>query len=112
MIPFNTLFIYSNNYIRILLSFPTRRSSDLIRVWVPGCATGEEVFSIAILLREHMSSLVTVPRVQIFATDIDEPALRSEEHTSELQSPVHLVCRLLLEKKKTNTVMSCIYILF
>src|SRR5438876_8387258 len=28
---------------------------------------------------------------------------RSEEHTSELQSPVHLVCRLLLEKKKTYT---------
>src|SRR5690348_18109999 len=28
------------------------------------------------------------------------PARRSEEHTSELQSPVHLVCRLLLEKKK------------
>src|SRR4051794_41495707 len=27
---------------------------------------------------------------------------RSEEHTSELQSPVHLVCRLLLEKKKSN----------
>src|SRR5690348_18011777 len=29
-------------------------------------------------------------------------SLRSEEHTSELQSPVHLVCRLLLEKKKTH----------
>src|SRR5690348_18085997 len=29
---------------------------------------------------------------------------RSEEHTSELQSPVHLVCRLLLEKKKTNKI--------
>src|SRR6267154_6732784 len=29
---------------------------------------------------------------------------RSEEHTSELQSPVHLVCRLLLEKKKQNTI--------
>src|SRR5437762_5583867 len=29
------------------------------------------------------------------------PALRSEEHTSELQSPMYLVCRLLLEKKKT-----------
>src|SRR5690348_17689400 len=28
---------------------------------------------------------------------------RSEEHTSELQSPVHLVCRLLLEKKKTTS---------
>src|SRR6266487_4708971 len=35
--------------------------------------------------------------------------LRSEEHTSELQSPVHLVCRLLLEKKKTasSIVFSC-----
>src|SRR4051794_41680083 len=32
--------------------------------------------------------------------------LRSEEHTSELQSPVHLVCRLLLEKKKENQVAS------
>src|SRR5438876_5663582 len=38
---------------------------------------------------------------------------RSEEHTSELQSPVHLVCRLLLEKKKTTTqpttVLPCMY---
>src|SRR5258708_28073854 len=34
----------------------------------------------------------------------DEPGLiRSEEHTSELQSPDHLVCRLLLEKKKTTS---------
>src|SRR5258708_22338958 len=32
--------------------------------------------------------------------------LRSEEHTSELQSPDHLVCRLLLEKKKSNTPMN------
>src|SRR4051794_41200737 len=32
---------------------------------------------------------------------ISQSAFRSEEHTSELQSPVHLVCRLLLEKKKT-----------
>src|SRR5438876_8563548 len=31
---------------------------------------------------------------------------RSEEHTSELQSPVHLVCRLLLEKKNFNTIGS------
>src|SRR5438876_7757522 len=37
-------------------------------------------------------------------TDVFIIHIRSEEHTSELQSPVHLVCRLLLEKKKlTNT---------
>src|SRR2546429_2384880 len=35
-------------------------------------------------------------------TDLD--ALRSEEHTSELQSRLHLVCRLLLEKKKKNNI--------
>src|SRR5690348_17831203 len=34
------------------------------------------------------------------------PCARSEEHTSELQSPVHLVCRLLLEKKKLNDTKS------
>src|SRR5256885_13087139 len=34
-------------------------------------------------------------------------AVRSEEHTSELQSPCNLVCRLLLEKKKTNYYDSC-----
>src|SRR5258708_16315505 len=34
-------------------------------------------------------------------------AIRSEEHTSELQSPDHLVCRLLLEKKKKTTAISC-----
>src|SRR5258708_29592873 len=32
---------------------------------------------------------------------------RSEEHTSELQSPDHLVCRLLLEKKKKNEMIQC-----
>src|SRR5690348_17712478 len=36
-------------------------------------------------------------------------ALRSEEHTSELQSPVHLVCRLLLEKKNKYTHLPLIY---
>src|SRR5256885_2527176 len=34
------------------------------------------------------------------------PTVRSEEHTSELQSPCNLVCRLLLEKKKTNILPS------
>src|SRR5438876_5663375 len=36
--------------------------------------------------------------------DVARGLLRSEEHTSELQSPVHLVCRLLLEKKKKKTI--------
>jgi two-component system CheB/CheR fusion protein len=55
--------------------FEGRGAEDTVRVWIPGCATGEEVYSIAILMREHMLSLRAVPRVQIFATDIDERSL-------------------------------------
>src|SRR5256885_5750688 len=42
---------------------------------------------------------------------LDDQGRRSEEHTSELQSPCNLVCRLLLEKKKKNndTYMSMLY---
>jgi two-component system CheB/CheR fusion protein len=46
-----------------------------VRLWVPGCATGEEAYSFAILFREALSSLDIAPPVKIFATDIDEPAL-------------------------------------
>src|SRR5690348_12419065 len=38
--------------------------------------------------------------------DVGHQTMRSEEHTSELQSPVHLVCRLLLEKKKKKKKLS------
>ena len=55
--------------------FEGRGAGDTVRVWVPGCATGEEVYSIAMLMREHMDGLRAVPRVQLFATDIDDPAL-------------------------------------
>ena len=55
--------------------FEGKGANDAVRVWVPGCATGEEAYSLAILLREHMDGLPVVPRVQVFATDIDEPAI-------------------------------------
>src|SRR5207244_11955366 len=45
--------------------------------------------------------LQTALRVGVINERFANPACRSEEHTSELQSPDHLVCRLLLEKKKT-----------
>ncbi|WP_146188296.1 CheR family methyltransferase [Methylosinus sporium] len=55
--------------------FEGKGAADTVRVWVPGCSTGEEVYSIAIILREHMDGLRVAPRVTIFATDIDEAAL-------------------------------------
>ena len=55
--------------------FEGKSAGDTVRVWVPGCATGEEVFSIGILMREYIDRLSSPPRVQIFATDIDDSAL-------------------------------------
>src|SRR6266849_9922082 len=53
--------------------FEGKHAADEVRVWVVGCATGEEAYSLAILLREHR--LEAAPKVQIFATDIDEAAM-------------------------------------
>ncbi|MEH1800818.1 MAG: chemotaxis protein CheB [Nostoc sp.] len=59
--------------------FPTiiqNKSAELpIRIWVAGCSTGEEVYSIAISLLEFLSNKVTSPPIQIFATDISEIAI-------------------------------------
>src|SRR5437879_11633957 len=49
-----------------------------------------------------MSTGMGGPSVAIAVEELNELGVRSEEHTSELQSPMYLVCRLLLEKKKTN----------
>jgi two-component system, chemotaxis family, CheB/CheR fusion protein len=46
-----------------------------VRVWTPGCATGEEAYSVAILLKEEEARQEVRPRVQIFAGDIDDEAL-------------------------------------
>jgi two-component system CheB/CheR fusion protein len=45
-----------------------------VRVWVCGCSTGEEAYSIAILIQEHLERLLQAYTVQIFATDIDRQA--------------------------------------
>src|SRR6267143_4076927 len=79
--PLISFFFYRYGDHRDLHSFPTRRSSDL-----PGIDL--TAFGNAGLKPEWSSEI--------------ELGFRSEEHTSELQSQFHLVCRLLLEKKKTT----------
>ncbi len=46
-----------------------------IRIWVPGCSTGEEAYSIAMLLQEHMDVLHQPYRIQLFATDMDRQSI-------------------------------------
>src|SRR5688500_19502253 len=88
----------------LLHTFPTRRSSDLITL--RGSAWNRlDVIGTA-------CSGTCVSRIRRFSSADwpSSPTPRSEEHTSELQSPCNIVCRLLLEKKKIkdNTRQMCV----
>lgn len=59
----------------LLVRLCESRSNGHVRVWVPGCSSGEEAYTIAMVMREAMDGLDAPPNVKIFATDIDERAL-------------------------------------
>src|SRR2546422_8035705 len=82
--PRSTLFPYTT-------LFRSESAADLFRARVVGSHG-----------RDKGAHRVTTPRENIRIQDLGDPEIqqRSEEHTSELQSRLHLVCRLLLEKKK------------
>src|SRR5687768_18352513 len=99
----------ASGYPRALHSFPTRRSSDLDASNLSDAATARDAISV---LTFSFVGLVTELLAILgsngdgWATSLSSGLIagapRSEEHTSELQSRLHLVCRLLLEKKKEN----------
>jgi two-component system CheB/CheR fusion protein len=64
---FDALKKYLHNLLRI------KDNQEPVRVWVAGCSTGEEAYSIAILIQEYFDTLETkrLPKIQIFATDLD-----------------------------------------
>src|SRR5207253_8826199 len=95
-----------------LLSFPTRRSSDLLRLsrGAAALATAAVLPAVcgtapppATAAGGRVTALVggrVMPSPEVAVIPDGVVLIRSEEHTSELQSRGHLVCRLLLEKKK------------
>jgi len=60
----------------------SRPPDQAIRAWVPGCSTGEEAYSLAIVLREAAEELrpKTSPAIQVFATDLDRDAIVKARH--------------------------------
>jgi two-component system, chemotaxis family, CheB/CheR fusion protein len=56
--------------------FRGKSGADVLRIWVPGCATGEEAYSIAIVALEHAATLADPPAIQIFASDLDANVIR------------------------------------
>jgi len=65
--------ILANQGLPVLLD--PKPDGDYVRVWVPGCGTGEEAYSLAILLREYMVQRKIRFHVQIFGTDLDGQAI-------------------------------------
>ncbi len=55
--------------------FENKPENYIFRIWVPGCASGEEAYSLAILFREYMDSVKQDFKLQIYATDIDDDAI-------------------------------------
>src|SRR5438309_7154563 len=86
-----------------ILSFPTRRSSDLSFRGAPGRKGMRSARPCSRLRSRRCSSACCW--LWGLAWSADWSLARSEEHTTELQSQFHLVCRLMLEKKKrTRTI--------
>jgi two-component system, chemotaxis family, CheB/CheR fusion protein len=57
--------------------FTGKGKDDQVRVWVPGCSTGEEAYSLAMLLSEYAAKLPAPPAIQVFASDIDELSIQA-----------------------------------
>ncbi len=55
----------------------TLAEGETLRVWVPGCATGEEAYSVAIMLQEIYEKIEVQPNYKIFATDLSETSVQS-----------------------------------
>src|SRR5690242_20880525 len=86
---------------RDLLCFPARRSSDLAQASLEARRVHGALETLTPVQREavELAYLGGYTHTEV-ASMLDLPVGRSEEHTSELQSHVTIVCRLLLEKKK------------
>jgi len=73
-------------------------AGDTVRIWTPGCSSGEEAYSIAILIAEALSRMQVRPAVQILATDIDEAMLHKARAASYPHSAVKDVPLELLDR--------------
>src|SRR5690242_21192621 len=85
--------------------FPYTRSSDLnVLQFEPLVAIPQIRWAVEVEVPLDPAELVAIDRRRHHIEDPAARLVRSEEHTSELQSHVNLVCRLLLEKKKSKSI--------
>src|SRR5438876_4614805 len=93
--PSSTLFPYTTLFRSMATSIPPHNAAEL-------CDAALHLIDHRRAKSRELMGFVPGPDFPTGGIVVDSAETRSEEHTSELQSPVHLVCRLLLEKKKEN----------
>ena len=76
----------------------TKKPGDHIRIWAPGCATGEEPYSIAILLAEELGAALEKYQVQIFATDANLESIQTGRKGLYLETSIEGISPVLLKK--------------
>ena len=76
----------------------SRARNEPVRVWVPGCSTGEEAYSIAITLHEFLETRSPSPRMQVFASDISESAIEQARLGFYAENVIADVSRVHLRK--------------
>ena len=92
-VPWDTL---ANEIIPRVLEL--KRPGDVIRVWSAGCASGEEAYTLAIVLAESLGHETFRERVKIYATDVDEQALMTARHATYSGREVEGIAPPLLDK--------------
>ena len=80
----------------------TKKPRDSIRFWVAGCATGEEAYSIAILLAEALPDQFDERNIQIFATDLDDAAIEMARRGTYLEATVVDIDKSILDRYFTS----------
>jgi len=70
----------------VLPDLVSREGREAFRVWIPGCSTGEEVYSVAILIREYLDEQDVSLDLQIFGTDLDAGAIEKARRGSYVQN--------------------------
>ncbi|MFI7589156.1 CheR family methyltransferase [Spongisporangium articulatum] len=106
---FNTVLINVTSFFRdadswahlrneVLPDLVARKEHDDIRVWSAGCATGEEAYTLALILAEHLGMDEFRRRVKIYATDVDEEALATARQATFTERDLRGVPRELVEK--------------
>ena len=99
------------NYLHKIIN--TKTNKDAIRIWVPGCSTGEEAYSIAILLHRILKDRTQNYNIQIFATDIDDRAIAHARKgfysiTSLQDVPTEIVEQYFLKREKDFELVKAI----